>query len=353
MKLIRNIFIQLFTGANVAIILLMWACCGVTYLSPEVHPRLSLLGLAFPFFLLGDILFIFFWLAFCIKRIWIPLVGLFACCFFVRGYFPLNWPSEAPDSPSLTILTYNTCGFGSKVSKDGKGREIIRDFLLGVQPDIICLQESDKKENFEKNMESEGYESVVTKEFSIYSKLPIIYTDTLALQGHHAHAMRAYLQDGQDTIMLMNLHLRSNKFSVQMKEAYREALEQHESDSIRKGLSPIVRLLTAASPVRAAQADSLTDIIRDWLPRRVVVCGDFNDTPISYAHRVLTKDLKDAFTQSGNGLGFTFHEKGFPVRIDHILYNDDYWESYETQVRSDITCSDHFPILTKLVKKVP
>ena len=41
-KWVRNIAGYLFTGINIATILLLWLCCGVTYLSPAEYPRLSL-----------------------------------------------------------------------------------------------------------------------------------------------------------------------------------------------------------------------------------------------------------------------------------------------------------------------
>ena len=83
----------------------------------------------------------------------------------------------------------------------------------------------------------------------------------------------------------------------------------------------------------------------------MIICGDFNDTPVSYAHRVLTRHLTSAYRQSGNGLGFTFHEKGFPVRIDHILFDGQTWKSSESEVINSITCSDHFPVRAVLHRK--
>ncbi len=349
MKVLKSILVQFFTGINIATILLLWACCAVPYLSPEIDPRLGVFVLLFPAFLVANILFIPFWLIFKLKRLWLPLVGLGVCFSPIRDYIPLNWQGETPDS-TLTVLSYNTRGFGGAEANLEDGSNRVMNYLLASDADIICLQEASKKSNYIQLMTDAGYEHFMLAEFLIFSRLHILSADTISLPQQHAHCLRAFLLDGQDTLMLINQHLQSNKLSPQIKEAYREAITEHHQDSLRKGLMPMFRLLAAAAPHRGLQADSVQSLITSWLPRPVILCGDFNDTPISYTHRVLTQDLKSAFRESGNGLGFTFHEKGFPVRIDHILYDGEHWKSYDTQVDDTITCSDHFPIRTKLYR---
>lgn len=353
MKVLKSLFVQLFTGANIATILLLWACCLVTYISPAAHPRLALLSLTFPAFLGVNLLFVLFWLVFKVRRVWLPIVGLLACASFVRDYLPLNISGKgggAADS-ALSILTYNTHNFGRGENNGEDCSSIVCNYLLDCDADIISLQESHNKRDFTDEMAKNGYEFAFRKEFCLYSRLPIIDVDTLALEGHPCYALRAMLQYDADTLMLLSLHLQSNLLSPKMKDAYREALRKHERDSLSKELSPIVQLLSNAIPLRGAQADSLAAVVEAWLPRPVIICGDFNDTPVSYAHRVLTRHLTSAYRQSGNGLGFTFHEKGFPVRIDHILFDGQTWKSSESEVINSITCSDHFPVRAVLHRK--
>ncbi len=342
--------VQLFLGANVATILLLWASCAVTYLPPDWHPRLALLSLVFPAFLLANVLFVLFWLVFKFKYVWVPLVGLLACCSFIYDYFPLHFKGAVSDS-TLKVVSYNTHSFGGKEARLDDGSNIVVNFLLGTGADIICLQESSKHSQYLLSLEEAGYECASEKEFMICSRLPILSTDTLALPGQTAHCQYAYLLDGQDTIMVVNQHLESNRLSPQVKNAYVEALQVHETDSMRKGLQPVADLLTVAFPVRGQQVDNVQRLVESWLPRPLILCGDFNDTPVSYAHRVLTRHLSSAFTQSGCGLGFTFHDKGFPVRIDHILFSGSHWKSEQTAVCDTIMSSDHYPIYTLLGKK--
>lgn len=367
MKIIKTIAIHLFTGANVAALLLLWLCCLATYVSPEAFPRISLLPLLFPAFLLLNLLFIIFWLIFKVKRVWIPIAGMALCFSFIRDYIPFN-PSflqasvtESASPDTLSILSYNTRGFGGKQATDEEGRNTVVEYVVASHADIVCLQESSgsKLDDVNKRMEALGYEHYNHKGQVIYSRLHILETDTLSYPTRSNSGFQALLFDGKDTILFINNHFESNQLSDFVKSDYRDAIEnrarsayeKETRDTIRKELAPMLNLLAKAAPLRAAQADSVQQIIRRWLPRPVIICGDFNDTPVSYALRILTQELNSAFRESGNGLGYTFHEKGFPVRIDHILYSPDHWRSIHTKVDNTISASDHYPILTELVRK--
>ena len=118
--------------------------------------------------------------------------------------------------------------------------------------------------------------------------------------------------------------------------------------------SPINRFLdriSTANVIRATQTDSLYLALGHHENTRIVMCGDFNDTPISYTYQKLLKRLKNTFRESGIGVGRSFNEKGFFVRIDHIFVSHD-WTSHKTCILSQIKLSDHYPIVTYLTKKV-
>ena len=61
--------------------------------------------------------------------------------------------------------------------------------------------------------------------------------------------------------------------------------------------------LGPAFRIRAKQAEAVSKEIKNAKGDYVLVCGDFNDTPISYAHRTIQGDLTDAFAESGRGMG--------------------------------------------------
>ena len=351
MKKLKNIAVQLFTGANIATILLLWLSCGGTYLRPASSPHFDLLALAFPVFLLVNIAFILFWLIFKINRTWIPVVGIALCWSFVRDYCPVNF-SSAPAAPELKVLTYNTHNFGGSEAVDSLGNNLIMDSLKRCDADIICLQETYEGKattDFKEEMAALGYACCHLSTNMIFSRLPILQADTLTRSTYPNIGIQAWLGYEGDSILLFNVHFESNHLSTELKDAYRKSIRSMEQDSLRRGLAPVAHKLVEAAPVRAAQTDTLDQIIRQAVGQHpVLVCGDFNDTPVSYTHRVLTRQLHSAFRQSGNGLGFSFHENGFPVRIDHILYSPAYWTSSGTTILTDWTWSDHYPLFTTL-----
>jgi hypothetical protein len=75
--------------------------------------------------------------------------------------------------------------------------------------------------------------------------------------------------------------------------------------------------------------------------------GDFNDNPISYSRYRIAQVLQDCFTETGRGFGLSYNQKGFFVRIDHILVSD-HFEPFNCQIDSKMDASDHYPIICTL-----
>ena len=84
-------------------------------------------------------------------------------------------------------------------------------------------------------------------------------------------------------------------------------------------------------------------------PFPVIVAGDFNDTPVSFAYRKIRKGLNDSFVNSGYGAGFTYKGNYPPNRIDYILYDNALINSYFEIIR--VRYSDHYPIISYFRKK--
>ena len=84
------------------------------------------------------------------------------------------------------------------------------------------------------------------------------------------------------------------------------------------------RLLKAAIS-RTEQSDRIAQEITES-PYPIILCGDFNDTPVSYAYHTLSAELEDAFIDKGTGIGNTYIGAFPSFRIDYILHS----ESLET-----------------------
>ena len=73
----------------------------------------------------------------------------------------------------------------------------------------------------------------------------------------------------------------------------------------------------------------------------VILCGDFNDTPLSYAYNTISTNLKDAFKESGQGIGQSF-VKLPALRIDYILHNESFKSYNYTKHKQEL--SDHYAV---------
>jgi endonuclease/exonuclease/phosphatase family metal-dependent hydrolase len=99
---------------------------------------------------------------------------------------------------------------------------------------------------------------------------------------------------------------------------------------------------------RASQAQVVKSYI-DRSPYPVIVLGDFNDTPVSYAYTKIRKGLNDAFVKSGFGAGFTYRGNYPPNRIDYILYDNNLISTKFDILK--VKYSDHYPILASFRKQ--
>ena len=98
---------------------------------------------------------------------------------------------------------------------------------------------------------------------------------------------------------------------------------------------------------RQAQADKIKAEI-DKSPYPVIVCGDFNDVPNSYAYETIGRGLQNAFEKKGAGLGRTFSGIAPTLRIDQIFIDSFYQVNQYTRVAKKL--SDHFPIVTDITR---
>jgi endonuclease/exonuclease/phosphatase family metal-dependent hydrolase len=73
--------------------------------------------------------------------------------------------------------------------------------------------------------------------------------------------------------------------------------------------------------------------------------GDFNDSPSSYAYRTVKGKMKDAFAESGSGLGRTYVGTMPSFRIDYMLYDPSfsaynyYAKAFEFSDHKMISCT--------------
>ena len=346
--MLKRVSISLFLGANLSTIVLMWLCIALTYISPDVFPRLSLLTLAFPVFLLVDILFIFFWLLFKARLAWIPLAGALLIAGFALDYCPIHLSNKQATDSTITIVTFNV----GKMTADTQQAEFMQ-FINTTDADIVCLQELSLSffNHHKAWLDSTAYHHLQTSNVAILSRMPFL-SDTISINypTRSNHSFACWIDCHGDSLLLINNHLESNHLSPEEMTEYTNAITDPNRQTIKSSSKMLMGKLSEAATYRGAQTDSICAIIDNNANHNIIVCGDLNETPISYTYQRLARRLTSAYREAGNGPGFTFSRRSFPVRIDHIFYSDD-WTCTSCRIDRTVSSSDHYPLIVQLSKK--
>lgn len=353
---------NLLLAANIVAIVLLALSGYSDYIDPREHAMMAAFGLAMPIVIAVNVAFLIVWLLF--KKLYaiVPLAGFVICWGPVRRYCPINAPSEPPEG-ALKIISYNVRQFcPESTSEDGMNP--IVDYLANSGADIICLQESGTCEPLRHTVDSTlavvyQYRDTVQKDnasgdvLSLYSKFPILGRERVRYESR-GNLSEAYTLDirGRKTL-LVNNHFETAGLSPDDKRNVSEIVHGEMGQrSSRRESKFIIGKVAEASRKRAPQADAVAKLIARYrrLGMGVIVCGDFNDTPISYTHRTVAKGLTDCYVSTGIGPGWSFHNSGIRVRIDNILCSSD-WQPYGARVDRSIATSDHYPIVCWLKKR--
>lgn len=353
----KKVLVRILLAINLVMVAGLLFCSYSTYLNPVKHDVLSLAGLAFPLFLFANWAFILLWLFISTRHALVSLVGCLLCIMSIRTYIPWNPNRMGAPGKSIKLLSYNVRGFSGGHWTDDNPNPIL-EYLRDSKADVICLQEcgpiSDKDRR--KFLSMYPYYKVhhvgPFDALACYSKYKIVDAEKVDNQTETNGSVAYHLKIGNDTILLINNHLQSNGLTAEDKKAYKEMLKEPKGRTFREGFRLLMKKLPQANARRGPQADSVAKLIRKRRYHGVWVCGDFNDSPVSYVHRVISDDLVDAFVESGQGIGISYNQKGFPFRIDNIMVTKE-WRTYKCTVDNSIKASDHYPIWCYLKRIAP
>lgn len=361
-NIVRQLGYSVLFVLNMALVLLLLISAKASILSPEQSMLSSYPNYAFvPLAFLNSI-FVLYWLF--RRKTWflISLLGLLLCLPEQKAWFPIKTIKEqSGNGPAIKVLSYNTMQFSGYQAHTQQDPNPILQYLQASEADVICLQEagySTHKAYLEKKtittaLKAYPYHSLEvvqtmsnrTNNLWIFSKYPIIKSAKLPYISQHNASHYCDIVIEQDTIRFINNHLESNKLTKEDKALYKMIVENPDRNSISHVAEKLGKKLDQAARLRAPQAEIVARLIRET-PYKLVVCGDFNDIPVSYTYRTIKKGLIDAWSQNSRGLGITFHEKFYLFRIDYIMHSPEL-RSYGTKV-DRINHSDHYPVWTYL-----
>jgi endonuclease/exonuclease/phosphatase family metal-dependent hydrolase len=225
--------------------------------------------------------------------------------------------------------------------------------LLGSEaPDLVCLQECFLEDNAapwmtQKRLQRASGLTYWAQAFklgsghekffglAVLSRFPILDVKAIEFPNDKNNsAMYADLLIGKDTIRAFNVHLSSIHFEQEDYQAMRQGPD--ESERLR-----LLDRLETAWQKRALQAELVAEHVANS-PYAVVLMGDFNDGPVSYAKQQFQPYLQDAYNGNGPLLGATYAGDIPGMRIDFILHSP-VLEPVEFET-SEVMLSDHRPI---------
>lgn len=343
-----------------------------SYINPNSFWQLSFIGFAFPVVLLINVFFLLFWLTLRKRFAFIPLIAILLCWKFILSTFAIHKPSEANEQ-GIKLMTWNVKNFDLyNWSHNMETRRRMMDLIRKENPDILCMQEFYNNNQLFHNLnyirDSLGYkysyfhpavelykltkfktpkngwqDGLLDQQWGVvtFSKFPITDTGRIAFNGGLANeCVFTDININGKPVRLYNVHFQSIHLGYD-DYATLDSLQgpaQTNWSSIKK----IMRKMKLAYSKRSWQANAVKASMDEYKGAKIL-CGDFNDVPVSYTYKTVIGDLQDAFVEKGRGFGATFANKLSIFRIDYTLFDPDITiHSYKSIHRE---LSDHYPVI--------
>ena len=369
-KVIRMIFHSVLSAATVFITLIYLLSAFSDYVDPRQFHYVAFFGIGFHLILIATLAWTLVMLL--LKRWKLALVVIVALIVSheqIKRYFPLNFLSPkieaSQNADTIKLLTFNTCISGQTHLSKIQEKIPLIDLIKDCGADIICLQEYAFTLSKNGHTQEEMRKSVA-KQYPYYDFLPNAGRNALGIalfskypiknakkidasKNGYVASMYYELDVNGKKVALVNNHLHSNNIAVKDRQLYDEMIEKLEADSaqIQQLRTGMLRNLGKAYVSRAEQSNLIKTFVAERLSNQkmpLLICGDLNDTPISYCYRTMRGDLRDTWQDVGFGAGTTYNKYHLWFRIDHIFHSPEL-VPIDAKVLNDIQFSDHYPVM--------
>ena len=332
----------------------------IAYLTPHVAPStfgsLTIVGIFAPILYIGEVICLLCWM---IMGRW-KIVGVVALLlvpglFHISDFYNVVYMRQVEQKPSrgsFTLMSYNVRGFRNDSSSRAVDNHVAY-FESQELADIVCFQEYaldipnvERIDSLFNARQNRLYVKDVVESGEVvlrtYSRFPIVGSGSLSGEGRGTSLWVDVIVGKNDTLRVFNNHLHSMNISSEDSSDIEHGKILNDGDRMQS----IVDRIAKNSSIRAEYVDTLRTIV-DSSPYRNIICGDFNDTPMSYVYGELKNGYVDAFEQCGSGYGYTFRPMHGTLRIDYILFSQELEaESYLADKSNEL--SDHLPITARL-----
>ena len=337
---------------NIIIAIPLFCCVFVANINPVNFWPSTFIGLGFLVWLGFNIFFLVYWALLKKRYFLISLITILINHNNLKANFGSFSKSKENTLAKIKIVSLNTQLLGY-FQEQNNADAIIKE-IKNTQADIVCLQEFLSLAPYDINY----FKTKLDMPYSyfkaladgrkkgkfgmvIFSKHPIKekgFTDFGEYTGNMALWCTISINDV--LIKCYSLHLQSIRFS---KKDY-TVIKEGEQNINQNDAKNILRRIKIAAKVRAIQVDNICkDLAKQKLP--ILLCGDFNEAPVSYSYGQFTKNLKDAFISGNVGLEATYIGPFPAYRIDYIMHGTE-WQTLI--YKSKKVSSDHKMIVATL-----
>ena len=344
---IKDILLRTF--AILAAVALLLACAS-QFFRPVQFPILLYFGLYYVPLLLLNLLILLIALLRRTPAVLIPVVALIPTLFLADRYVKVGREESPLSGEGVSILTYNVGRYGAGGRKVTPNESVsgIRQFIADEDAGIVCLQEFAVKDTVALSPYLPAYPYSAHHLFKgnrsfgnvTLSKYPIVRSEVLTFPDSRNLCLVTDIDVNGHLLRVYNCHLESYSisFAALMKRLFHK-------DTFTDEVAQVHGRVRGATIRRAEQVESvLASEAASDLPS--LVCGDFNDTPVSYTYRKLCQTKKDSFVESGTGFSSTYSALWPMLRVDYILLPQEFASARHETPR--IPWSDHYPVTTHI-----
>lgn len=349
----RKLTGRLIVYLNIALAAAMLLGVSAMYIKPSLWILPSFATLIFPFLAAANLVFLVVYAYYKRKYFLISLLALLLSWPALVNTFSFQLPAKKAEN-EFRLVSYNVRLFNLYDWIEGinAGNEILA-LIKRESPDILCLQEfyskAGERDLIDEIMQAGNYRQYYCPGYNegksygsaIFSRYPISNYGNFSSDASDNTFVFADIEIYGRTLRMYSLHLASLYLS---RDDYRfiDNMGENSRSETVKGLGGIFKKMSYAYKKRPDETETiLLHAENSDLP--VVLCGDFNDVPVSYAYRKFSASFDDAFQEAGFGVGNTYRYRFLRFRIDYVFYNEPLKALNFRVLREHY--SDHYPVI--------
>ena len=322
------------------------------------------------YFLIINIFFIVFWLF--VKR-WLSLISLITiiiCWMPLQHVFQFRFSvsfDAKKERNVIRVMSWNVEHFDiAEHRSHPEVKSEMIDLINEYNPDIACFQEMVGSDSviksinyipqFKKKLKMKDYHFSYFNKLDfdkdhhfgiiIFSKFPLINKQTYSPEqnSYNSTFQSVDVVRNTDTFRVFNVHLETLRFSPNNRNYLNDPSIENEYD-IQESKSILSKFKKGYIKHHWQSDNVRREIDKSEYP--VIVCGDLNDLPNSYAYNTIGKGLNNTFKDKGSLIGNTYDGISPTLRIDNIFTDNKF--SVEQYIRIKKSLSDHFPIIADII----